>query len=135
MKEANATLRVKPPTSEAVVEIITISPIMIGHCEHCEILGKTFGVDFKASQIEEYPEELLKLSSKITEFIRALSRKYYVKVIIIEAFTLRGLYKMVKYRSGKLPLIVVNGSKIGEGSDWDPQNLSEKAYMTALSQH
>lgn len=34
---------------EVTVEIITLNPIMIGHCEHCEILMKGFGIDYKLS--------------------------------------------------------------------------------------
>ncbi|MFZ8788823.1 MAG: hypothetical protein ACO2OZ_04050 [Acidilobaceae archaeon] len=117
---------------EVTVEIITLNPIMIGHCEHCEILMKGFGVDYKVSQLEEYPKELLELSSKVTEFVRAVSRRFYAKVIVIEALTPLGLYKMIRYRSGRLPVIAVNGRKISSGDIGDPVELAEKAYKVAL---
>jgi glutaredoxin len=117
---------------EVTVEIITLNPIMIGHCEHCEILMKGFGIDYKVRQLEEYPKEVLELSAKITEFIRAISRRFYARVIIIEALTPLGLYKMIRYRSGKLPVIVVNGRKISSGDIDDPVALAEKAYRVAL---
>jgi hypothetical protein len=124
-------LRIKG-VEEVTVEIITLNPIMIGHCEHCEILMKGFGVDYKVSQLEEYPKELLELSSKVTEFIRAVSRRFYAKVIVIEALTPLGLYKMIRYRSGRLPVIAVNGRKISSGDIGDPVELAEKAYKVAL---
>jgi hypothetical protein len=117
---------------EVTVEIITLNPIMIGHCEHCEILMKGFGIDYKVRQLEEYPKDVLELSAKITEFIRAISRRFYARVIIIEALTPLGLYKMIRYRSGKLPVIVVNGRKISSGDIDDPVALAEKAYRVAL---
>ncbi len=117
---------------EVTVEIITLNPIMIGHCEHCEILMKGFGIDFKVSQLEEYPREVIEMSSKITEFIRAISRRFYAKVVIIEALTPLGLYKMIKYRSGKLPVIAVNGRRISSGDIEDPVALAEIAYRTVL---
>jgi hypothetical protein len=124
-------LRIKG-VEEVIVEIITLNPIMIGHCEHCEILMKGFGVDYKVSQLEEYPKELLELSSKVTEFVRAVSRRFYAKVIVIEALTPLGLYKMIRYRSGRLPVIAVNGRKISSGDIGDPVELAEKAYKVAL---
>ncbi len=124
-------LRIKG-VEEVTVEIITLNPIMIGHCEHCEILMKGFGVDYKISQLEEYPKELLELSSKVTEFVRAVSRRFYAKVIVIEALTPLGLYKMIRYRSGRLPVIAVNGRKISSGDIGDPVELAEKAYKVAL---
>jgi hypothetical protein len=124
-------LRIKG-VEEVTVEIITLNPIMIGHCEHCEILMKGFGVDYKVSQLEEYPKELLELSSKVTEFVRAVSRRFYAKVIVIEALTPLGLYKMIMYRSGRLPVIAVNGRKISSGDIGDPVELAEKAYKVAL---
>jgi hypothetical protein len=117
---------------EVTVEIITLNPIMIGHCEHCEILMKGFGIDYKVSQLEEYPREIVELSSKITEFLRAVTRRFYAKVVIIEALTPLGLYKMIRYRSGKLPVIAVNGRRISSGDIRDPVELAEKAYRVAL---
>jgi len=119
---------------EVTVEIVTLNPIMIGHCEHCEILMKGFGIDYKPSQLEEYPRELLELSSKVTELIRALTRRFYARVIIIEALTLLGLYKMLRYRSGKLPLIIVNGRKVSEGDIRDPVELADRIYKLVLEE-
>jgi hypothetical protein len=39
---------------------------------------------------------------------------------------------MIRYRSGKLPVIVVNGRKISSGDIDDPVALAEKAYRVAL---
>ncbi|MEM1686271.1 MAG: hypothetical protein QXS22_06320 [Acidilobaceae archaeon] len=125
-------LRVKRQPEDITVEIITISPIMIGHCGHCEILTKEFGIDYKVDQIKEYPEEIIEMSSKITEFIRALTRKSYVKVIIIETLTPYGLLKMMRHRGGKLPVIIINGIKIWEGNIKDPEALAHKAYEITL---
>lgn len=126
-------LRIRGP-NEVTVEIVTLNPIMIGHCEHCEILMKGFGVDYKPSQLEEYPREFLELSSKITEFIRAITRRFYARVVIIEALTPLGLYKMIRYRSGKLPIVIVNGRKVSEGEIRDPVALADKVYNMILQE-
>ncbi|MEM2203816.1 MAG: hypothetical protein QXI22_05610 [Sulfolobales archaeon] len=119
--------RTKPHRSSAtVVEIITINPIMLGHCEHCEILMKGFGVDYKPRQVSEYPEDLLELSKKLTIFINMITRRVFARVVIIEALTLRGLFKMIMYRGGRLPIIAVNGKKIAVGTRWEPEALAKK---------
>ncbi len=114
------------------VEIITINPIMLGHCEHCEILMKGFGIDYKHQQVNDYPEDLLELSTKITRFINMITSKVFIRVVIIEALTLRGFSKMILYRSGKLPIIAVNGKKVAAGSGWEPEALARKV-LTMLS--
>lgn len=118
---------------EVTVEIVTLNPIMVGHCEHCEILMKGFGIDYKPAQLEEYPREILEMSSKITELIRAITRRFYARVIIIEALTPLGLYKMIRYRGRKLPLIIVEGRKVSEGDIKDPVALAEEIYKLILS--
>lgn len=117
---------------EIIVEVISLNPIMLGHCEHCEVLLKGFGFDHKKFQLIEFPQELIEISDKITRFVNKLSRKSFVKLIIIEALTLRGLLKMLRYRSGKLPVILVNGSKIASGQSWDPEELADKV-LSSLS--
>ncbi len=125
MGVASAMFRFKTGGRYITIEIITISPIMLGHCEHCEILMKGFGADYKPEQIKEYPEEILELSTKITRFINEVTKKIYARVYIIEALTLRGLMKMLIYRSGKLPIIAVNGRRIASGSRWEPEELAK----------
>jgi hypothetical protein len=118
---------------EAKIEIITLDPIMLGHCEHCEIFWRSFGYDHKKIQLQEYPIDILELSSKITQFINIITKEIYAKVYIIEAMTLRGLFKMLRYGSGKLPLIIVNGKKISQGKFEDPYELAEKALKIIKS--
>jgi hypothetical protein len=102
---------------------------MLGHCEHCEILMKGFGIDYKPIQINEYSKNMIELSAKITRFINEITRAVYarvymIEVYIIEALTLRGFIKMLLYRSGRLPIIAVNGRRIASGSVWEPEELA-----------
>jgi len=116
----------KSRSEEVLIEIITISPLMLGHCEHCEILMKGFGIDYKPQQVSEYPEDLLEISSKITRFINTIARRVFARVIIVEAMSLRGLAKIILYGGGRLPIIAVNGRKIASGYQWKPEDLAEK---------
>lgn len=108
------------------IEVITVNPIMLGHCEHCEVLMKGFGIDYKPRQLPEYPREILEVSSKITELVNILSARRFVRVVIVEALTLRGFLEMIRHRSGKLPLIVVGGRRVASGVDWDPVDVAQK---------
>jgi hypothetical protein len=121
--------RIKNRERHITVGIITLSPIMLGHCEHCEILMKGFGIDYKPIQINEYSKNMIELSAKITRFINEITRAVYarvymIEVYIIEALTLRGFIKMLLYRSGRLPIIAVNGRRIASGSVWEPEELA-----------
>lgn len=101
--------------SPVVLEIVTISPIMLGHCTHCEIMWSSTKMRHKEEQLTEYPEEILERSAKITEFIKQISKDHYITVKVIEALTFRGLVKMVRHLSGRLPLIIINGQLISKG--------------------
>ncbi|MDM7275420.1 MAG: hypothetical protein P3X22_004790 [Thermoprotei archaeon] len=127
--------RIRHPTREIVVEIITISPISIRFCklDTCDMLGRFFGVDFSSSIAEEYPEDVKEIHSKVMELIKVLNRRCYVKVNVIEALTPLGFYKVSKYGVEKLPAIIVDGIRMYEGSDWDPREVSEKVCSIALS--
>ncbi len=119
--------RIKPYRGHMVtIEIVTINPIMLGHCEHCEILMKGFGIDYKPQHVSEYPEDVLELSVKITRFINMITSRIFARVMIIEALTMRGLAKMIIYRSGRLPIIAVNGRRVATGTNWEPEALARR---------
>jgi len=124
--------RVRSGGKRVIVEIITLNPIMLGHCEHCEILMKGFGIDYKQGQLAEYPDELLELSARITRFINEITRVVYARVYMIEALSLRGLAKMILYRSGRLPIIAVNGRKVASGAQWNPESLARSVIRDLM---
>jgi len=72
--------RLRAPRRSVTIEIITLNPIMFGHCEHCEILMKGFGIDYKPGQLAEYPEELLELSARVARFINEVTRVVYAYI-------------------------------------------------------
>lgn len=116
------------------IEIVTISPIMLGHCNNCEILMNSFGANHTRSQLDEYPQEILDQSLKITEFINSISGKFYISVSIIEAFSVRGLLKLIRFKNRKLPIIIVNGKKISNGNLINIEPLAQQTLnmMTEL---
>ncbi|MFN4046466.1 MAG: hypothetical protein ACK4H7_03915 [Acidilobaceae archaeon] len=120
--------RVRLPKRETTVEIITVTPVSIRFCklDTCDMLGRFYGVEFGKNMAEEYPEEVQESYLKVMKLIEALNRRCYAKVTVIEAMTPLGFFKLAKYGGEKLPVIVVNGSKIHEGIDWNPEELSEK---------
>ena len=97
------------------IEVITVYPIMLGQCNHCEILMNSFGANHTRRQLDEYPKNVLDQSIKITEYINAITRKCYASVSIIEALSIKGLLKLLRHKNGKLPVIIINGKKVSSG--------------------
>lgn len=114
------------------MEIITITPILLGQCNHCEIVMNAFGANHTLRQEEEYPKEFIEQSRKLTSLVNSLSKSTDIQLAIYEAFTVKGLFKLLKFRNGKLPLIILNGKKISSGKINDVQNIVENTYRLMI---
>ncbi len=107
------------------IEVVTLTPIMLGQCSHCEMLMNSFGANHTRRQLNEYPKEILDQSLKLTEFINTITANCYASISIIEALSVKGLLKLLRHKNGKLPVIIINGKKISSGPLTSIQPLIE----------
>jgi hypothetical protein len=127
----------KPIYLEIVTKVITT----FDHCRHCEIFFDEAGIDRKSHQkdMNEYPldlrEEFINLSDWIRELIRLYKHRLLIK--LIDAQSLLGIYKSLRYWIRAYPTFIVEGKETYSG--WDKNQLEGllDKYMKAslLSKH
>ncbi len=90
------------------VIIVTHIPVDLSICSHCVYVGRSIGV-----RLTE-PTAPVGESGELSNLVSALVRRG-VHVVVVDAFTLRGLWLMLRHKSGKLPLVIAGGKLIHSG--------------------
>ena len=111
----------KPISLEIVTQVITT----FDHCSHCELIFDEAGLRSKHRQkeIDEYPQDLKEDFLKLSDLIRDLARlyKHRLHVRIIDAKSLMGVYKSLRFRIKTYPTFIVEGKEALAG--WDRSRL------------
>jgi hypothetical protein len=111
----------KPIYIEVVTNLLTV----FNHCNRCGLIFAESGFEDKVNKeaLAEYPkdlrEELCQLSDWIQEVIRLY--KHRIRIRIIDAKSLSGIYKSLRYRFRKYPAFIVNREDVMAG--WDREKL------------
>jgi hypothetical protein len=111
----------KPISIEVVTNLLTV----FGHCNRCGLIFAESGFEDEVNKeaLAEYPkdlrEELRQLSDWIQEVIRLY--KHRIRIRIIDAKSLPGIYKSLRYRFHKYPAFIVNREDVMAG--WDREKL------------
>ena len=108
-----------------LLEIVTPVMTTFDHCRHCEILFDEAGLDqkFHQKEINEYPPDLKEKFVKLSDWIRELTRlyKHRLRIKLIDAQSLLGIYKSLRYWIRKYPAFIVEGKETYAG--WDKNQL------------
>jgi hypothetical protein len=105
-----------------LVEIIAYAPTAFYQCTHCEVAWREMGVDnhIHAEQVDSsLPEDLAKDYQAVSDWVKEMFREYCDRILIkvIDAASIEGVYKSLKYRAHRYPAVIVNGEArfIGSG--------------------
>ncbi|CCC80793.1 hypothetical protein [Thermoproteus tenax] len=106
-----------------LLEVVMFVPTRAGICRTCDSVAKAFKI--------ELTEDLgQKSDSDFEAILVALSRlNGSFRVRFTNPLTLRGLYLMAKYRTGKVPLIIFNRRLVHKGPVKNPEYLVKKLKM------
>ena len=120
-----------------LLEIVTKVITTFDHCRHCEILFDEAGIDqkFHQREMDEYPLDLKEEFAKLSDWIRELNRLYKHRLLInlIDAQSLWGIFKSLRYRIRSYPTFIVEGKETYAG--WDKNQLEallDKHIKTSL---
>ena len=113
-------MRLQPLT----VEILTYAPTEFFHCTHCDVVFQPVGIGQKihAEQREaNLPDDLRREFVALSDWVRALTERYpgQIQFKIVDAASLEGVYKSLRYRARKLPVVIIDGKDIIAGSNYD----------------
>ena len=97
-----------------LVEIIAYAPTAFYHCTHCEVAWREIG---KSNRVHEeqlessLPEDLARVYQVISDWVKDMFRVHCDAIIlkVIDAASVEGFYKSLKYNARRYPAIIVNG--------------------------
>ena len=104
-----------------LVEIIAYAPTAYYHCTHCEVAWQEMG---KSNRVHEeqlessLPEDLQHEYQLVSDWVREMFRVHCDNIVlkVIDAASLEGFYKSLKYNARRYPAVIVNGQKRFVGS-------------------
>jgi hypothetical protein len=96
-----------------LVEIITYAPTAYYHCTHCEVAWREMGANNRIheEQLESsLPEDLIKEYETLSTWVKEMFRVHCDAVVIkvIDAASIEGFYKSLKYNARHYPAVIVN---------------------------
>jgi len=113
----------KPISVDVVTNVITV----FSHCNQCGLIFAESGFEDEVSNeaLAEYPKDLREELRQLSDWIRELTRlyKHRIRIRIIDAKSLPGIYKSLRYRFRKYPAFIVNREDVMAG--WDREKLSD----------
>ncbi|HKY53440.1 MAG TPA: hypothetical protein VJM08_04000 [Anaerolineales bacterium] len=117
-----------------LVEIIAYAPTAFYHCTHCEVAWREMGATNRIheEQVESsLPEDLLQEYQVVSDWVKELFRVHCDRVIlkVIDAASLEGFYKSLKYNARRYPAVIVNGKSKFIGIQMLPTASEEIAHQ------
>ena len=104
------------------VEVIAYAPTAFYHCQHCELTFQEagFGQRIREEQLEHaLPEDLTQDYQAMSDWVRALTEYYCGQVVVkvIDAASVEGFWKSLRYGVRRYPAVIVEGSEKCSGTD------------------
>jgi hypothetical protein len=124
------------------VEIVAYTPTEFFHCMHCEVVWHEGGIGQKIhaeQRAAALPAELAAEYAEMGCWAADLVDLYgdRIRLQIVDAVSIEGFFKTVRYRLGKLPAIVVDGRDrcdardLRRATDLVAAHLEKNQYLPA----
>ena len=96
-----------------LVEIIAYAPTAFYHCTHCEVAWREMGASNRIheEQLESsLPKDLINEYQAISDWVQEAFRVHCDRILVkvIDAASLEGFYKSLKYNARHYPAIIVD---------------------------
>ena len=119
-----------------LVEIIAYAPTAFYHCTHCEVAWREMGKSNRAHEEQmssSLPEDLMQEYQVVSDWVREMFRVHCDRIIlkVIDAASIEGFYKSLKYNARRYPAVIVNGKSHFMGSQRLPSASEEIAHQLA----
>lgn len=119
-----------------MVEIIAYAPTAFYHCTHCEVAFQEMGKSTRVhdEQLESsLPEDLTRDYQLVSDWVKEMFRVHCDGIIlkVIDAASIEGFYKSLKYNARRYPAVIVNGKSRFIGSQMLSSAGEEIAHQLA----
>jgi hypothetical protein len=96
-----------------LVEILAYAPTVYYHCTHCEISWREMGMSNRihAEQLESsLPADIAEEFGRVSLWAKELALRHCGRVLVkvVDAASLEGVFKSLRYRQRRFPYIVVD---------------------------
>ena len=96
------------------VEVLAYAPTAFYHCTHCEVVFHHVGLGEKIHAEQDaaaFPDDLRRQYADLSDWVRRLVDRYCgrVEVKVVDAASLEGFWKALRYRVRRFPAVVVGG--------------------------
>lgn len=121
-------------TKPVLVEILAYAPTQFFHCQHCEVIWHQVGAGprIHREQLQSsIPQDLLDEYTRLSEWVRTTVEAYGGRVVfkVIDAASVEGLLKSVRYGTRRYPTFIVAGQEKYSGTDFAQARRLIDAYL------
>ncbi|MCL4396283.1 MAG: DUF1525 domain-containing protein [Chloroflexi bacterium] len=107
------------------VQVVAYAPTQYFHCQHCEVVFQEVGVDgvkkFHDDAVESsMPPDMLQDYRELSDWVLRSAEHYGGRVVfkVIDAASMEGVLKSVRYGVRRYPAVVVDGKAVQTGTDF-----------------
>jgi glutaredoxin len=107
-----------------MVEAILYAPTAYYHCMHCEVAFREIGVSNHAHDEQVFsslPTDMAEDYQLFSDWVRDIFKRYCDRVVVrvIDAASIEGIVKSLRYGSRRFPVIVIGGQTVLNGGAFD----------------
>ncbi len=111
-----------------MVEIIAYAPTAFYHCTHCEVAWREMGATNRIHEEQmqsSLPPDLIQEYQAVSDWVGRIFKVHCDRVVVkvIDAASLEGFYKALKYNAHRYPAVIIDGGPRFAGT----QNLEAAA--------
>lgn len=111
------------------VEIIAYAPTAFYHCQHCELVWNQTGFSkgVRQEQLSSgLPADMQREYAAVSDWVRQLFAQYCDQVVVevIDAASVEGVWKSLRYGVRRYPAIIVDGHDKSIGTDFSMADAS-----------
>ena len=117
-----------------LVEIIAYAPTAYYHCTHCEVAWREMGANNRIHEEQwesSLPKDLIKEYETVSKWVKEMFREHCDAIVlkVIDAASIEGFYKSLKYNARRYPAVIVNRKKRFIGSQMLPAASEEISHQ------
>ncbi len=104
------------------IEVIAYAPTAFYHCQHCEVAFQEVGFGQRVHQEQAahaLPDDLTQDYQAVSDWVRAVTDHYCGQVVVqvIDAASLEGFWKSLRYRVRRYPAVIIEGKEKHVGAN------------------
>ena len=120
------------------VELIAYAPTAFFHCRHCEVVWQQTGTGraLRQEQLDaSLPDDLMHEYRQLSDWVMRMAETYgsRLQFKVIDAASLEGWFKSVRYRVRRYPAVIVDGREKFLGPDLERATEQIRQSVAALS--